>query len=163
MTFCFWFPVWYIVHRVAAPNPNKSDNCIAGCRNQTFHILLSIICYQVFLWHPFCLSPSTSVVVTFRSSHCHRCLKHVQTIRVYLFSLPLNYLQSQQFCKLCDWQWQLKPKWDLGQHDSWAPYGGGKRTNDYFIPDNLLLFEKKAHSLQCFDAVGWAAGRASGL
>jgi len=69
----------------------------------------------------------------------------------------------QQFCKLCDWQWQLKPKWDLGQHDSWAPYGGGKRTNDYFIPNNLLLFEKKAHSLQCFDAVGWAAGRASGL
>jgi len=31
------------------------------------------------------------------------------------------------------------------------------------LKGNSNIYKKKSTSLQCFDAVGWAAGRASGL
>jgi len=55
-----------------------------------------------------------------------------------------NYYYNSNNTKVC-----ISKGWDT------AVKKMNKSTTFY-----LLLF---AHSLQCFDAVGWAAGRASGL
>jgi len=47
--------------------------------------------------------------------------------------------------------------------DNKRPYCCRQRLNDYFGSCRIFPILHNAPSLQCFDAVGWAAGRASGL